>query len=57
MPEYLKDLSSGCISDHIWLPPHTECSKKEYNNEFDLDVSKLEVEDLPIHSDLYGEFP
>jgi len=52
MPNYLKDLPNWNISDHVKLPSHTWCRKEQDLSEFDVDLSEMRTESLPIHLEL-----
>ena len=56
MPNYLKDLPNWNISDHVKLPSHTWCRKEQDICEFDVDLSEMRTESLPIHLELEGQF-
>lgn len=55
MPDYLKCLSEGPVSENIWFPSYIQSAKSaESTNELNLDIARLEIEDLPMHSGLEG---
>lgn len=55
MPKYLADLTKGNLIENLWWPSFAEPKKTRQSIDLEIDISKLELEDIPCRNEFLGK--